>query len=280
MAPDEAVTLTCRAKTSALHLRDSGGTDRLSHTPALHLSAAPVGEALALLTSASNDDEGFQSAVAPGYDTRPCARASERRRKVENFENFPPRRPLKLTPIELPLEVKEAQRQKIQSIWKEAENLDLSVKKVSDHGKTLLPVNQTTAGPRLVKKELDHQVLHAKLAIFSSPDLFQTHQNKTSTQSARGKANVGQSDVHKAGRSKQRRARQLDEDQIKSGSSAEGLKDDEGKPAASGATPCQRGMEKVLEKSWRRNAVGKISEVALGRGSKRMAVYGIQEAVL
>lgn len=281
MAPDEAVTPTCHAKTSALHPLDSGGIDRLSHTPVLHVSAAPTGEARAPLTCSSNDADIFPSAVAPVHDIRLCARSSERQRKAENFENFPPRRPLKLAPIELPLEVKEAQRQKIHSIWKEADDLEQTVKKVSNHGKALLlPVNQITVGHRLVNKELAHQALKAKFAIHSSPDLFQTHQNTTSVQSARGRVNIGQSEVRKAGHSKLRKARQLDEDQSKSGSSAEGLKDDEGKPAASGATLRQREIGKVLEKPSSRNLVGKVSEVVVGRGSKRMAVYGIQEAAL
>lgn len=197
-----------------------------------------------------------------------------------NFENFPSRRPLKLALIELPLEVKDAQRQKLHSIWKEAENLELSVKKVSSHGKALLlPVNQIMVGQRLVKKELDRQGLKAKLAIHSSLDLFQTHQNTTCIQSARGKVNIEQSEVHKADISKCR-AWQLEEDQSKSGSSAEELKDDEGKPTASGATLCQREMEKVLEKSSSGNPVRKLSEVEVGRESRRMPVYSVQEAAL
>lgn len=273
MAPDEAVTLTCHAKTSPLHPRDSDGDGRLSHAPVLHLSAAPVGEAPAPLTSSSSDGGFFPSAVAPVHDIRLSARSSDRQRKMKNFENFPPRRPLKLAPIELHLEVEEAQRQKINSVWKEVESVE--VKKA-----LLLPVNQITAGQRSVEKELDHQVLRVKLAIKSSPDLFQTRQNVTSCHSGRVTVNAGQSEVHKCGVSKPRRTRQLGEDQSKSGSSTDGLKDDEGKPAASGATLQQRGAEKTLEKSCSRNPVGKVSEVALGRGSRRMEVYGIQEAAL
>lgn len=263
MAPDEAVTLTC-------HPQDSGGNNRLSHTPVPRVSAAPVGEAPAPLTSSSRHQDCFPSAVLLS------SRSSERQRKVENFENFPPRRPLRLAPIELPLEVKEAQRQKINSIWKQP--VDLEVKNLSSPGKALLlPVNQITTGQSLVKKELAHQVLKTELAIHSSPDHFQAHQNTTSGQSGSSKVDLP---VHKAGGSKLRRTRQLEEDQAKSHSSADGLKDNEGKPAASGATLCQRGVENVPEKSWSRNQVGRVSEVALVRGSKRMVVYGIQEAAL
>lgn len=148
MAPDKAVTLTRRAKTSAFSLRDAGG--RPSHTPVLHLSASPAGEAPALapdlLTSSSSHDYFFPSPVPLR------ARSTERQKKMENSENFPPRRPLKLAPlnIELPLEVKKTQRQKMSSSsqWKEEpERLKLSTKKVSNHGKThLLPVNQITLG--------------------------------------------------------------------------------------------------------------------------------------
>lgn len=280
MAPDEVVTMTCHAKTSALHPQDSGGSNKLSHTRVLHLSAVPVGEAPALLPSSSSDDDDdiFLPTVAPVHDVRLTARSSERQRKVENFENFPPRRPLKLAPIELPLEVKKAQRQKLHSIWNEAENLERQ--KVSSHAKALLlPVSQIMVGQRFVKKDLDYQMLKGKLAIHSSLDLFQTHQNTTCTQSGHGKVNIGQSEVHKAGCSK-RRSRQLDEDQSKSGSSTEGLKDDEGKLRASGATMCQGEMKKVLEKSSRRNPVRELSEAAVGRGIRRMAVYSIQEAAL
>ncbi|KAK3557777.1 hypothetical protein QTP86_000375 [Hemibagrus guttatus] len=269
MAPDEAVTLTRHAKTSALPLQDFGG--RPSHTSVLHLSAAPAGEVPApapdLLTSSSSHDDFFPSLLR---DVRFRARSAERQKKMENFEKFPPRRPLKLAPlnIELPLEVKKTQRQKIHSLWKEeAKHLELSAKKGSSHGQTrLLPVNQITLGQRLVKKELDHR-------IHSSPDLFQTHPNITSSQSARGLVSIDQSEGRKSDCSKLSRAWRPDEDLSKS---AERLKDDEGKPAASGAELRQRGMEKVLEKPSSRN----MWEAVVGRGSRRMAVYDIQEAVL
>lgn len=272
MAPDEAVTLTDCVKISALHPPDSSGDDRLSHTPVLHLSAGPSGEALAPLPSRSNDDDGFPSALAPVHDLRLFAVSSERQKKVENF---PPRRPLKLAPIELPLEVKEAQRQNIRSIWKEAENLGPGVRKVSSHGKALLlPVNQIIAGQRSVKKEPHCQALGA---IYSSPDPFQ---NTTSSQSECREMNISQSKGCKKAHPKLRRVRQLDKDQSKSDFSTEGLKDTKGKPVASGATARQRDMDKVLEKSSSGNPLGKVSETVAGRGSRRMAVYRIQEAAL
>lgn len=70
-------------------------------------------------------------------------RSIERQKKMENFENFAPRHPLKLAPlnIELPLEVKKTQRQKIHSLWKEEpERRELSTKKVSNYGKTYLSI--------------------------------------------------------------------------------------------------------------------------------------------
>lgn len=107
----------------------------------------------------------------------------------------------------------------------------------------------------MVRKELDHQ-------IHSSPDLFQTHPNMTSVQSARGLVSIDQSEGRKSNRSKLHRAQRPDEDQSKS---ADRLKDDEGKPAASGAKLCQRGMEKGLEKPSSRNPAGKMWEAAMGR---------------
>lgn len=137
MTPDEAATLTC-------HPQDYDGNNRLSHTPVHHLSAAPVGEAPAPLTSSSIHEDCFPSAV------HLSSRSSARQRKVENFENFPLWRPLKLSPIELSLEVKEAQRQKINSIWKQT--VDLEVKTLSSPAKVLLlPVNQISTCQRLVK---------------------------------------------------------------------------------------------------------------------------------
>lgn len=193
---------------------------------------------------------------------------------MENFENFPPRSPLKLVPLSLEhlLEVKKTQRQKMSTLWKEEEeHLELSAKKVNNHGKLrLLPVNQITVGQRLVKKELSDQ-------IHSSPDSFQTHQNMTPVQSARGLLSTGQSKGQKVGCSRLGRTRQPGEDQNKS---AAGLEDDEGKRAASGATLHQRGMEKVLERRSSGTPGGKVWEGVVGRGSRRMAVYGILEAAL
>ncbi|KAK2834092.1 hypothetical protein Q7C36_014793 [Tachysurus vachellii] len=254
MASDEAVMLTCHATTSALPLQGCAGNGRPSHTPVLHLSAAPAGEAPvpspALLTSSSSHDGFFPSAASPVHKICLRARSAERQKKMENFENFSPRRPLKLATIniELPLE------------------LDLEL---SSHGKAhLLTVNQITVGQKLVKIKLDHQ-------IHFSTDISQSNQNITSIQSACGLVSIGQSEGHKSVRSKLRWDRQPDEDQSKS---AEGLKDDEGKPAASGAAPRQQGIEKVLEKPSSGNLVGKVWEAAVERESRTMDVYSIQEA--
>lgn len=87
--------------------------------------------------------------------------------------------------------------------------------------------------------------------------------------------NLGQPEVLKTGGSKLRRTQKLSEDQGKADSSADGLSDNEGKPAASGATLRQRGGEKVPEKSSSSKLLERVCEVVLVRGSRRMVVYGI-----
>ncbi|XP_046715904.1 uncharacterized protein LOC124392752 [Silurus meridionalis] len=178
MAPDEAI------KTSTLHPQDPGGDDRRSHIP---------GEASCPTMSTGHIDFFPSALPPPAHDIRLCARPTERQNKAENYENFLPRRPLKLAPIELPVEVQEAQREKIRSIWKEDEKPELG-----SHGKTLLlPVNQMTVGQRSGKKG----------------------QVQTPIQS--GHIDIGQSDRRKARRFKIHRAQQLDEDQSKSRFSSE-----------------------------------------------------------
>ncbi|KAI4873714.1 hypothetical protein NFI96_034118 [Prochilodus magdalenae] len=125
--PDDPLLLTCRAKAAVIHAGGSGirplsKNNRLSLTPGLHLPAAPAQDVPAPPKPSSSSSRSSSSAL-PAADE-----CSESQREAENF---PPRRPLKLAPLELPLEVKEAQRQKMRSVQQEAR---VSVRKLEAVG--------------------------------------------------------------------------------------------------------------------------------------------------
>nr|XP_009292262.1 uncharacterized protein LOC103909194 [Danio rerio] len=110
-------SLTCQGKSAMLHMGGCGiqlvsRKGRLSRTPALHLLPAHAEESLRLSLSSSSSSSFSSSSSSIQEQGNNISRAPEREKEAENL---PPRRPVKLAPLELPLEVREAQRQKIKS---------------------------------------------------------------------------------------------------------------------------------------------------------------------
>ncbi|XP_071355406.1 uncharacterized protein [Trachinotus anak] len=115
-APQREEMLTLQVKNTMLHLngqnlRVAAKNGRISKTPGLHLSATHGKEAVGQLTASPPMHEG-KAQLDLSLSSRPD---SER-----EGENRPVRRPLKLAPLELPEEVKEAQKQKLKFIQQEA----------------------------------------------------------------------------------------------------------------------------------------------------------------
>ncbi|XP_035802013.2 uncharacterized protein LOC118469975 [Amphiprion ocellaris] len=110
--------LTIQVKNTTLHLngqnlRLAAKNGRNSKTPGLHLSATHGKEALGQLTVSSPTQEGTaQLDLLVLKSARPDSK--------RQAENQPMRRPLKLAPLQLPEEVMEAQRQKLQQEAKPA----------------------------------------------------------------------------------------------------------------------------------------------------------------
>ncbi|XP_023261377.1 uncharacterized protein LOC111654547 [Seriola lalandi dorsalis] len=117
-APQREEMLTLQVKNTTLHLngqnlRVAAKNGSISKTPGLHLSATHGKEAVGQLTASPPAQEGTaQLDLLLLKSSRPD---SER-----EAENGPVRRPLKLAPLELPEEVREAQRQKLKFIQQEA----------------------------------------------------------------------------------------------------------------------------------------------------------------
>lgn len=250
----------------------------LSRVPALHLLSTHAEDSvrLTLSSSSSIQDQG-----------RSPAQASER-----ESENLPPRRPLKLAPLELPLEV---QQQKLKSA-QEAEETYLRKAKVcwqdgpdkspersplstiTEPPKPLLPVNQVKHGSDRPagQTEGDSTVYSTR-----APEKVCQSENSNSQSAAPTK---NQDPVKR--RLRLRRTQRLEEDQSKSSSSTGGLSADESKlapavPAKSqgAAEKALRDASRVLEKASWRNLREPGTE-AVGKVGRRMAVNDIQEAVL
>lgn len=105
--------LTIQVKNTMLHLngqnlRMAAKNGRNSKTPGLHLSATHGSEAVGQLTASSPTQEGTAQLDLLKPDLE------------REAENKPVRRPLKLAPLELPEEVREAQKQKLKFIQQEA----------------------------------------------------------------------------------------------------------------------------------------------------------------
>ncbi|KAM7383830.1 hypothetical protein PAMA_011275 [Pampus argenteus] len=128
-APQREEMLTIQAKNTMLQLNGqnlklAAKNGRNSKTPGLHLSATHGKEAVGRLTASSPTQEGTAQLdllllKSPKPDLE------------REAENQPVRRPLKLAPLELPEEVREAQRQKLKVIQQEAKpavcKLDVTV---------------------------------------------------------------------------------------------------------------------------------------------------------
>lgn len=118
VAPRPEEPLTSLAKNIMTHLNDqnlrqAATNDHNSKTPGLHLSSTRGDRALGQLAPAMPPQES--AAQRDSLLLRSPLLDSER-----EAENLPPRRPLKLAPLELPKEVREAQRKKIKGIQLEA----------------------------------------------------------------------------------------------------------------------------------------------------------------
>ncbi|XP_066525919.1 involucrin [Hoplias malabaricus] len=127
LAADDPLSLTCHSKAAMIHsgVRPLSKHNRLSHTPALHLPTQPAPQCSAPVKAPSSlSSSSCSSSSAPP----PAEDSSEIQREAENL---PPRRPLKLAPLELPLEVKESHKQKMQSVQQEAK---ASVRKLEAAG--------------------------------------------------------------------------------------------------------------------------------------------------
>ncbi|XP_034561098.1 uncharacterized protein LOC117828191 [Notolabrus celidotus] len=116
-APQQDKMLTIQVKNTMLHLngqnlRLEAKNGRNSKTPGLHLSAAHGKEAVGQLTGCLLTQEG--TAQLDLFQLK-----SPRPELEREGENQPQRRPLKLAPLQLTEEVKEAQRQKLKFIQQE-----------------------------------------------------------------------------------------------------------------------------------------------------------------
>ncbi|XP_035039121.1 uncharacterized protein LOC118124972 [Hippoglossus stenolepis] len=114
-APQREEMSTIRVKNTMLllngqNLRLAAKNGRVSKTPGRHLSAKHGKEAVGQLTASPVTQEGTAQ-----LELKPTRPDLER-----EAENQPVRRPLKLAPLELPEEVKEAQRQKLKFGQQEA----------------------------------------------------------------------------------------------------------------------------------------------------------------
>lgn len=117
-APQREEMLTVQVKNSMLrlngqNLRLAAKNGRNSKTPGLHLSATHGKEAVGQLTASPPTQQGTAQLDS-------LLLKSPRTDLERQAENQPVRRPLKLAPLELPEEVREAQRQKLKFIQQEA----------------------------------------------------------------------------------------------------------------------------------------------------------------
>lgn len=271
---------------------------RLSRTPALHLLPTHAEEPghLTLSSSSSTSSSSIQD------QGRAPVQPSEQEKEAENL---PPRRPLKLAPLELPLEVREAQWQKIRSAqeakavgcnswgtyprkakvcWqdgpaKSPERSPLSI--ITEPHKPLLPVNQVKLGSnRPAGKDAGRGEGNLSVRSAHAPENICQSEHGNS-QSA---APVKTQDADKR-RLRLRKTWRLEEDQSKSSLST----GDESKQASAGPGKGQhagdkaiRDASRVLQKaSWKNLREPGIREMeAVGKVGRRMAVNDIQEAVL
>ncbi|GLD58007.1 uncharacterized protein AKAME5_001016600, partial [Lates japonicus] len=117
-APQQEEMLTIQVKNTTLHLngqnlRLAAKNGRISKTPGLHLSATHGKEAVGRLMASLPTQEGMAQ-----LDSLPLK--SPRPDLEREAKNQPVRRPLKLAPLDLTEEVREAQRQKLKFVQQEA----------------------------------------------------------------------------------------------------------------------------------------------------------------
>ncbi len=301
-------SLTCQRKNAMIHLSGCGiqlvsKKGCLSRAPALHLLSTHAEDSVRLtLSSSSSSSSSFSSSSSSSSCSsssssssiqdqgRSPAQAPER-----ESENLPPRRPLKLAPLELPLEVqqqklksaheaKETYLRKAKVCWqdgpdKSPERSPLST--ITEPHKPLLPVNQVKLGSdRPSGKEAWQNEGDSTVCSTRAPEKVCQSENGNSQSAAPAK----NQDAVK--RRLMRRTQRLEEDQSKSSSSTGGLSADESKLApavpAKGqgtAEKALRNTSSVLEKASWRNPLEPGTE-AVGKVGRRMAVNDIQEAVL
>ncbi|XP_021177796.2 uncharacterized protein LOC105933913 [Fundulus heteroclitus] len=114
----EEIMLTTHDKNGGLYLtghsiKQATNNSHNWTTPGLHMSGTHGQESVGQLATSSPTQEGM--AQLGSLALKPPRHDSERL-----AEDQPPRRPLKLTPLELPEEVREAQRKKLNLIYQDA----------------------------------------------------------------------------------------------------------------------------------------------------------------
>ncbi|XP_062343212.1 uncharacterized protein LOC134041005 [Osmerus eperlanus] len=295
VAPRSQEPLTSQAKNTTMHvngqyLRLAAKNGPNSKTPGLLLSATHGDEAAGQLTPTMPTQEG--TAQRDSLLLRSPLPDSER-----EGANLPPRRPQKLAPLELPKEVREAQRQKIKGIQQEAKaaarKLDVAghepyPRKVKAGGRE---TDDHKHGVRL-PEDAASQAAPPPVSSKPAPPTLASDVKAPATRGA-GSAcqNSGTLQQETAGgrRLRLKREERLEEDQSKSNMSTEGSSVEEGKLAQRGHSKGQRAeralkeASRMLEKVSRRNAgppqQSGDMEVS-GRAIRRKAVSDLQDAVL
>ncbi|XP_073678502.1 uncharacterized protein [Garra rufa] len=298
-------SLTCQGKNAMIHLSGCGiqlvsKKGRLSRTPALHLLSTHAEDSvrLTLSSSSSSSSSSLSSSSSIQDQGRSPAPPSKR-----ESENLPPRRPLKLAPLQLPLEVlrqkpkstqgakvadsksAETYPRKVKVCWRDGPDKSPErslLSTITEPHKPLLTVNQTIklASDRSAGKEAGQTEGNSNIRSTHAPKNV-CHSEHGNSQSAAPAKN--QDAVKK--RLRLRRTQRLEEDQSKSSSSTGGLSAEESKLASAGPGKGQRATQtalrdasRVLEKASRRKPREPGTE-AVGNAGRRMAVNDIQEAV-
>lgn len=267
--------LTVQVKNTMLQLNGqnlklAAKNGRNSKTPGLHLSATHAKEAMGRLTASPSTQEG-----AAQLDTSVL--------KPPISESHPLRRPLKLAPLELPEEVREAQRQKLKFIQQEvapaAHTPDLTLNepqmrkpkscikqrlvkatvRPSAHVEPLKALHQNRSlRPQLSRtnpieqngdKHLEDVVCRGTPAPLCSKPAPPLLSHRIKAPAARGGEAARQNHVQQETRRRRlrlRRAQCLEEDQCCSNTSTRGLSADEGKLAQG-----VRGKGQRAEGAWR-----------------------------
>ncbi|XP_049330869.1 zinc finger homeobox protein 3 [Astyanax mexicanus] len=288
MGRDEPLLLSCRAKAMILRQVDASvlplsRNNRLSHTPVLHLPTAPAAASSSPLKPSSSPS----SSPSP-YSSSPVPPTEEEEEEgpEREAENLPPRRPLKLAPLELPLQVKEAQRLKMISVQQEVRTSGPRKVKACGSERARSParpplttiinpskLQQRDNRARLLEKqpaaaadnkEINHIPAAKSDHLSSTVQSAHTQQTtgqlapaqQTTGQSAHAQQTTGQSGHTEEGgcrrRPRLRRTQRLEEDQSRSGSFTAGpAAEEEKKPGQAWTDPSQRSTENALREASR-----------------------------